>query len=139
MSRVLVFWVDGRPVPKQRARTVKTLSGKRHTFTPKRTGVWEHKVKVLAMRACAAAGWRPDVAVYEVDVDVHRAERRGDGDNFLKSAKDALNGVVWPDDRMVRRAGVTLIDGEGQGMRIKVTRIDPPVGPVSEPNLTGAE
>lgn len=140
MSRVLTFWIDGRPVPKQRTRTVRSPYGKAHTFTPPRTKRWEHTIRVHAMRAVAQSQWRPTAASYEVDVDVHRARRQGDADNFLKSALDALNGVTWPDDRMVRRAEVKLIDGDGEGMRIRITRVEvPPVGPISDINLTGAE
>lgn len=140
MSRVLVFWVDGRPVPKERARTVRSPYGKHHTFTPKRTVAWEQTIRAHAMRAIAQAEWRPTAARYEIDIEVHRAARRGDADNFLKAAKDALNGVIWPDDRMVAKASVTLVDGQDVGMRVRVTRIDiPTVGPISDINLTGAE
>ena len=82
------------------------------------------------MRAIAQAEWRPTAARYEIDIEVHRAARRGDADNFLKAAKDSLNGVIWPDDRMVSKASVTLVDGQDVGMRVRVTRIDiPAVGP----------
>lgn len=119
----LTFWVEGRPVPKERARTVRTKRGKYRTFTPDRTARWERTVRAYAMRACAAAQWRPVDGSYAVEVTVHRARRAGDGDNFLKSAKDALNGVAWPDDRMVVTALVRLVDGQGQGMQVRVTRL----------------
>ena len=121
---VLTFWVDGRPVPKERARTVKTKRGKYRTFTPDRTAAWERTVRAYAMRACAAAGWRPVDGAYAVEVTVHRARKAGDGDNFLKAAKDALNAIVWPDDRMVAQASVRLVDGQGQGMQVRVTRLE---------------
>lgn len=119
---ILIFWVDGTPVPKQRARTVRTKTGKVVSYTPKRTAAWERRIQFIAQAACSKARWKPVAGRYEVDVIVHRAQRRGDDDNFLKSAKDALNGVVWPDDRMVMRSSVQLIDGERPGMHIRVTR-----------------
>jgi Holliday junction resolvase RusA-like endonuclease len=56
-------------------------------------------------------------------VTVHRARRAGDGDNFLKAAKDALNGVCWPDDRMVVTALVRILDGLEPGILVRVTRL----------------
>lgn len=60
---------------------------------------------------------------YTVDIVVHRARRAGDADNFLKAAKDAMNNVIWPDDRMVICASVRLVDGQGAGMQVRVTRM----------------
>lgn len=138
--KVLTFWVDGRPVPKERARTVRTKRGKYCTYTPPRTAAWEQRVRLVAQAACSATGWRPVMASYSVHVDVYRARRAGDGDNFLKAAKDALNGVVWPDDRMSVQGSYHVYDGQGVGMRVRVTRADlPEVGRASEPNMTGAE
>jgi Holliday junction resolvase RusA-like endonuclease len=140
MTRVLTFWVEGRPVPKRRSRTVRTKFGKSRTITPTVTVRWEHTIRVHAMKACAGEQWRPIAARYEIDIVVHRARKQGDADNFLKSAKDALNKIVWPDDRMVMRAAVNIVDGDGQGMRVRITRSElSDVGRVSEPNLTGAE
>jgi len=117
----LSFWVNARPVPKERARTIKTKRGKYRTFTPDRTATWESLVRLTAQAACSAAKWKPKPGRYTVEVTVHRARRAGDADNFLKAAKDAMNGVVWPDDRMVVSASVRLVDGEGVGMRVLVT------------------
>lgn len=140
MSRVLTFWVDGRPVPKERARTVRTKRGKHRTFTPPRTAAWEQRIRLVAQAACSASGWRPVTATYAVHVNVYRARKAGDGDNFLKAAKDAMNGVVWPDDRMSMKGSYELFDGQGEGMRVRVTRTElTTVGPISEPNLEGAE
>jgi Holliday junction resolvase RusA-like endonuclease len=120
---VLSFWVEGRPVPKERARTVRTRSGKYRTYTPTRTANWETRVRLVAQAACSSQRWRPMPGQYAVEVTVHRARRAGDGDNFLKAAKDALNGVAWPDDRMVVTARVCLVDGKEPGMQVRVTRL----------------
>ena len=121
-SSVLSFWVDSRPVPKERARTIKTKRGKYRTFTPTRTARWETLVRLTAQAACSAAKWKPEPGRYTVSVTVYRARRAGDADNFLKAAKDAMNDVVWPDDRMVVSASVCLVDGERVGMWVLVTR-----------------
>lgn len=120
--KVLTFWVPGTPVPKARARTVRTKTGKPITFTPKRTAQWESVVRLVAQAACSAARWRPEPGAYEVDLTVHRAARRGDADNFAKAIGDALNGVTYPDDRSVRRLAVALVDGQGAGVMVRVTR-----------------
>ena len=122
MSNVLTFLVEGRPVPKERARAVRMKSGKYRTFTPVRTERWEQTVRLVAQAACSAVRWKPVEGRYEIDVTVHRTRRAGDADNYLKSVKDALNAVVWPDDRMVMRAAVQLVDGETPGVQVRVTR-----------------
>lgn len=122
MSRTLTFWVDGVPVPKARARTVRTKSGKPVSFTPPRTARWERLVGLVAQAACSAVRWRPEPGSYAVTLVVHRARRSGDADNFAKAACDACNGIVWPDDRMVRRVSVEVVDGQGTGMRVSVER-----------------
>jgi Holliday junction resolvase RusA-like endonuclease len=122
MSTVLTFWVDGRPVAKERAGRVKTKSGKLRGYNPKRTTQWENLIRLIAQSACAAQRWQPEKARYTVHVDVYRARKAGDGDNYLKAAKDALNGIVWPDDRMVFGGSYLLHDGEGVGMNVRVTR-----------------
>lgn len=126
MSAVLTFWVEGRPVAKERARTVRTRHGKHRTFTPSRTEAWEQRVRLVAQAACSQQRWKPVDTTYRVAITVHRARRAGDADNFLKAAKDAMNGVVWPDDRMVTFASVELVDGQGEGMRVRITREESP-------------
>lgn len=121
--RVLTFWVDGRPVPKERARTVRTKHGKHRTFTPPRTEAWETRVRLVAQAACSAARWKPAPGSYSVEVTVHRARKAGDGDNFGKACLDACNGIIWPDDRHVMQVTVRLVDGQGQGMQVRVTRM----------------
>lgn len=120
--RVLTFWVAGSPVPKARARTVRTRSGKVVSFTPKRTARWEAVVRLVAQAACTAVRWRPEPAAYEVELTVHRSRRAGDADNFAKAIGDALNGVAYPDDRSVRRLAVSLVDGQGEGVMVRISR-----------------
>lgn len=123
MSRVLSFWVEGRPVPKQRARTFRHASGKLVTWTPKETAQWEHTVRLVAQAACSAVRWQPKKGErYDVALTVHRARRAGDADNFAKACCDALNGVAYPDDRHVRSLRVELVDGQGAGVMVRITR-----------------
>lgn len=120
----LTFWVEGRPVPKERPRTVrvKGKSGKSVTFTPKRTSEWENLVRLVAQSACSLVKWKPEPGRYVVELEVHRAIRAGDADNHAKSLTDAMNGVVYPDDASIVGLHVALVDGEKPGARVRVTR-----------------
>ncbi len=104
--------IPGKPVPKARARV--TRSG--HTYTPKTTLDYE---RVIAMGArVALAKWQQShgtwdmSGTYMLTVTVvpyqsyaqrkrGRDARVGDWDNYGKIVSDALNGIVWHDDRQV--------------------------------------
>ncbi len=123
MSRVLKFWVGGVPVPKARARTVRTKTGKVVSFTPKRTARWENAVRLVAQSACSAVGWKPTEGAYEVTIQVYPARRAGDADNFAKAITDACNGVIYPDDRCIRKLTVERCDvGVALGARVTISR-----------------
>lgn len=92
----VAFVVPGAPVPKARARVMRGYS-----FTPPRSRAYEAHVAECARAALARTAWRRDGAAYALRVVVHRAARRGDLDNFLKSVGDALNKVAWIDDSRV--------------------------------------
>lgn len=121
--KVLTFWVEGRPVPKERAGRIRVGRGKYRSFNPPRTEAWEARVRLVAQAACSAARWESVAGEYAVDVVVYRERRAGDADNFLKAAKDAIQGVCFPNDRMVTEASVKLVDGHGTGMSVRVTRM----------------
>lgn len=94
MIRIIV---PGRPVPKGRPR-FNTRTGR--AFTPKRTREWERTVKVYAMTQLHG---RIDG---EVSVDVlivHPDKRHGDVDNYVKAVLDACQGVLFGDDKCVRK------------------------------------
>lgn len=107
MERVVLFTVDGRPVPKGRPRVT------RHgTYTPKSTQIFEAAVKT---------GEKPfedgealDVMVnayFPIPSGTPKRERdglhltpylkRGDIDNIIKAVLDALNGYAYKDDSAV--------------------------------------
>jgi Holliday junction resolvase RusA-like endonuclease len=51
-----------------------------------------------------------------LSVRVYRSREQGDLDNFIKSALDSCNGVLWADDWQVRMFGECFVEecGEGQ-------------------------
>jgi crossover junction endodeoxyribonuclease RusA len=103
-SDVIHILVPGPPVPCGRAR-----SGLGRTYTPAKTRAYEQHVALLARLAVARAKWNPpEGSTFAVTLDVYRARRTGDIDNFLKAVLDGMNGIVFPDDRLVVAATVRL-------------------------------
>lgn len=116
MSSSLEVGVIGVPVPKGRPRM--TRAG--HVITPKRTVAWEKLVRLTVQSAASAVRWRPLDEPCAVVVEVRRARRAGDLDNFVKAILDACNGVLWTDDKLVASIQAHMIDGADPGVQIKV-------------------
>jgi len=56
----------------------------------------------IARMACRDAEFET-VEAEHVGMTVHLYMKRGDGDNRLKALQDAFNGIVWRDDKQVKR------------------------------------
>lgn len=97
------FYVAGVPVPKGRPR----LGRGGHTYTPARTEEWENTIRVAFRQAFPGAYPIPAGCAVAVRVDVFapgdgpRCKIRGDVDNFVKAALDALNEIAFDDDTQV--------------------------------------
>jgi len=108
---VLTLIVPGRPVPKARAR----LGRGGRWYTPERTRHYERRVGYIALEArdyWESAGparvWPKDV-LYDIEVVAcFYGRRTADGDNVLKSVKDGCQGILWTNDRQVRRATIEV-------------------------------
>lgn len=120
MSRTcmkLSFVIHGPPVPKARARIVQNVdvllgTTKTHGYTPTKSADYEKHVGMIALaERTKARGWPGlDRGVrIGLSVRVYRSREQGDLDNFIKSAKDALNKVLWSDDWQVRRFGECFV------------------------------
>lgn len=105
MADHLSFVVPGEPTPKARARVVRG-----RTYTPERTRLAQEAVGWEARReyALSIAGglwWQVDAANrYGLLVRAYCKSKRtlnSDEDNFLKLVQDALEGIVWANDRQV--------------------------------------
>jgi Holliday junction resolvase RusA-like endonuclease len=103
------FYVEGQPVPKARARTVRK-GGKTWSFTPKRVAEWEKEVKAEAEKIFVKPLNGP--LGIELIFYMHRPKSRRketwvtttpDLDNLEKAVLDGLSGVVYTDDRLVVR------------------------------------
>ena len=105
--RRVTFEVEGKPVPKARARVV-TKGKRRFAFTPKKVKDWETIVKKEAKKHFEMPfAWPVMVAL---TFYMHRPKSRRvdfwvsttpDLDNLEKSVLDGLNEVAYTDDKLV--------------------------------------
>lgn len=126
MSRSIVVYVPGDPVPKERPR----VYGRVGITTPK-TREYERRVSVYGLqargeynrgRAWPLRGW------YRVDLRFCREQARGDADNVLKSVLDGLRGVLYEDDARVCEIGVVRSYSGPVGTWVTVTELERPEG-----------
>lgn len=118
--------VPGEPVAKARPRF--TRNG--HVYTPKKTAVYEQQIRLYAITAMRGkkiltGAVRLSVSAFfgipkswnltqkaKAMSGALRHTKKPDGDNVLKSVKDAMNGIVYADDsqiddsRIIKRYGI---------------------------------
>jgi len=118
MIRGVDFFVEGKPVPKARARTFKR-NGITRTVTPDSTRVNAAKIAerargamygdkpyTCALKMILRVYVRPSTATRKADYEAMMAGairpiKRPDLDNFMKQVMDALNGIVYHDDSQI--------------------------------------
>lgn len=119
MLERIEFLIPGVPVPKGRPRFSKFGPA----FTPARTRAYEKLVKDIAIETCKKANWLPtddDISVY---IEVTRARKSGDLENFIKSVLDGFNKVVFTDDRHVSAINACRFDDKNNPcVYVEVTR-----------------
>lgn len=115
------FDVPGEPVPKGRPR----FDAKRmRTYTPEKTVAAEQRLlqylKVTYPRV------NPSLAYVGLELRFYLGGTgRGDLDNYIKLVSDAMNGVVYRDDKQVRRIEADVIDNSDRPRtEISVYRLD---------------
>jgi Holliday junction resolvase RusA-like endonuclease len=103
----VTFEVEGKPVPKARARVV-TKGKRRFAFTPKKVKDWEAVVKKEAKKHFEMPFAWP--VMVSLTFYLHRPKTRRldfwvtttpDLDNLEKSVLDGLNEVAYTDDKLV--------------------------------------
>jgi Holliday junction resolvase RusA-like endonuclease len=103
----VTFEVEGKPVPKARARVV-TKGKRRFAFTPKKVKEWETIVKNEAKKHFEMPFAWP--VMVSLTFYLHRPKTRRldfwvsttpDLDNLEKSVLDGLNEVAYTDDKLV--------------------------------------
>ena len=125
------FRVDGKAVPKARARVV-TKGKRRFAFTPKRVKEWEDVVREEASKHFEAAFDWPVVVTLVFYMSRPKSRRletwvttTPDLDNLEKSILDALNGVAYTDDRLVvaKSSSKRYAGPDGPHVQITVTSV----------------
>lgn len=123
MTKTINFIVPGVPVAKGRARSFIRAGHVAH-YTPEQTARYENLVKMAARQAMGS--WEPMQGAVELVLLLHmpvpaswsqkrrtaalsgqvRPTTKPDCSNVLKAVEDAMNGVVFVDDKQI--ADVTI-------------------------------
>lgn len=110
----MIIEIPGRPVAKQRARTVNG-----HTYTPPATREYEELVAWSATAQRARHTLTGDVLVSMTITT--RKRLRGDIDNYEKAILDGLvKGGALADDRQVRELNCKLVEGDNDVVRVSL-------------------
>lgn len=98
---MMTFQVEGKPVPKGRPRTGKHGN----VYTPPETALYEELIRIRAKEALGKIKNKPELPStathWGIDIVAYVHRWNIDLDNLIKSFADALNGVVYTDDRDV--------------------------------------
>lgn len=148
MTLICAFTFYGEAIAKGRPRGA--VRGKFVRFyTPERTSTFEGKVRAVAAVAMATDGSDPTPDACHVEIGFEKAMpiswpkkkrllMRGepitqspDLDNQVKAVLDALNGVVFEDDKQVSDLTVSRRWGETDNFRISISLANGP-GVLSE-------
>lgn len=121
MTEAIRIFIPGIPVPKARPRF-----GRGRVFTPKKTRAYEDTIRLEA--TLAMKGRKPLAGpVYMLlTVYIRPPQKpkhdepigRPDIDNFIKSALDGCNGIVFADDAQVTRVDAMKMYFSSPGMAI---------------------
>ena len=123
------FTVYGVPIPKARARTVRTKNGQSVSYTPKETEAWEQSIQGQALQ------YRPEQLLdrplileatfyllkpksrpkYEIYPD-----RKPDLDNLVKCLKDALEGVIYTNDSRIVKENLQKVYGDPPRVEVEI-------------------
>ena len=142
MAAPLTITVDGVPVAKGRARHT-TINGFSRAYTPAKTRNYENWVRMCGVQEMSRTGRSTMEDALDLTVVAHvpipsswsgkrqrmaaageiKPTKRPDLDNFLKAAKDALNGIVWRDDSQIVNLSARKVYGEHPKLVITVEPI----------------
>lgn len=107
------------PRPKPRARVTA-----RGSYTPSEYKAYEDRIKYLASEAMRAHGVATLLGPLRIDYTFYLAANRGDLDNYVKGVQDAMNKVVFKDDRQVQVTFAVKIHRKANpAIRVTVTEL----------------
>ena len=130
--------LDGKPVAKGRPRISGWSRGKPYVFTPETTRKYEAELKACAKVAMGktpplegplsidvrvvlapAKSWSKGKAMDALDGRIFPT-KKPDLDNYVKTAMDALNGVVYLDDSQIVALSAKKVYGESPSMSMEI-------------------
>ena len=137
MTFMVMYTVYGEPVGKQRPRFVRR-GNYVSTYTPEKTKTYEDEIRYMAR--CAMGASPPletpvTVAIYiRVEIpksfskqkrkdalaNIIKPTKKPDCDNILKCFLDAMNGVVYVDDKQVVNIHLTKVYSEIGAVEVMV-------------------
>lgn len=114
------FEFEINPVEQARPRATRMGKGIR-LYDPKKVTIFKRQLGMLAKQQMLDRGLEPYDGPLEVHMEfyrpvqasiskkersrrlsgVHRPTVKPDLDNYIKSASDALNGIIWTDDNLI--------------------------------------
>lgn len=115
---MIEFTIYGEPVAQGRPRAGKTFDGRPIVYDPAKSRDYKQYVRLAAMEHKPE---KPLKGELEIEIDVYRAipksmpkykralalsgkfrpTTKPDVDNYAKSIKDGLSGIIWLDDKQV--------------------------------------
>jgi Holliday junction resolvase RusA-like endonuclease len=113
MTDSLVFTVHAQPIPAPRARITR-----RGNFYSKQYDTWRALVQVAAIAEAGRPLWDGPVSL---EVHAYGAHGLSDWDNIGKGVSDALQGIIYANDRQVRAGFVRLYDCSRKQRRAEIT------------------
>lgn len=93
--------VDGEPVAKERPRTFIAPGGKARTITPAKTQAAETTIATKAKLAYPHDEPTTNPVAIALRFYCGPKQRAKDVDNLSKTVLDALNKIIWKDDKQV--------------------------------------
>jgi Holliday junction resolvase RusA-like endonuclease len=137
MSLVLVYSVYGEPVGKGRPRFARRGNFV-STYSPQKTKTYEDEIRMMAKAAMGASDpleTPVTVAIYirvgipksfskqkhkDALANIERPTKKPDIDNIAKCFLDAMNGIVYLDDKQVVSLHITKIYAETPAVEVMV-------------------
>jgi Holliday junction resolvase RusA-like endonuclease len=121
MDRMIHFHVPGNPLPKQSYR-----HSKHGGYTPKRIKDWQQAVSVTAMFAMFDLSLETQQGDLACELVFVRGDRRKvDLDNLSKAVLDAMNGIVYEDDKQIVDLRLRkFYSKESPGLTVKVYPVE---------------
>jgi Holliday junction resolvase RusA-like endonuclease len=137
MTMMIVYSVYGEPIGKGRPRFAKRGNFV-STYTPQKTKTYEDEIRLMAKAAMGAS--EPletpvTVAIYirvgiptsfskqkrkDALANIERPTKKPDADNILKCFLDAMNGIVYIDDKQVVNIHLTKVYSEIPAVEVMV-------------------